>query len=95
MSATEKYKEVIIKGDRELAKKLANEAIKNKEDINEIIDEFSEAIRHVGDFAQIGASIYLALTLNSWSFAVIFTIAITVVLIILRIIALAKPEYLW
>ncbi|MHA1188552.1 MAG: cobalamin B12-binding domain-containing protein [Candidatus Heimdallarchaeota archaeon] len=54
MSATEKYKEVIIKGDRELAKKLANEAVKNKEDINKIIDEFSEAIRHVGDLFEEG-----------------------------------------
>jgi len=48
----------------------------------------------IGDFAQIGATLYLALTLNSWSFAVIFAIAITVVLIIFRIIALAKPDYL-
>jgi len=54
LSATEKYKEVIIKGDRELAKKLANEAVKNKEDINKIIDEFSEAIRHVGDLFEEG-----------------------------------------
>ncbi len=54
MSSTEKYKEVIIKGDRELAKKLANEAVKNKEDINKIIDAFSEAIRHVGDLFEEG-----------------------------------------
>jgi trimethylamine corrinoid protein len=54
MSTIEKYKEVIIKGDRELAKKLANEAVKNKEDINKIIDEFSEAIRYVGDLFEEG-----------------------------------------
>ena len=54
MSSSEKYKEVIINGDRELAKKLANEAITNKEDINKIIDAFSEAIRHVGDLFEEG-----------------------------------------
>jgi len=54
LSSSEKYKEVIINGDRELAKKLANEAITNKEDINKIIDAFSEAIRHVGDLFEEG-----------------------------------------
>jgi corrinoid protein of di/trimethylamine methyltransferase len=54
LSSNEKYKEVIINGDRELAKKLANEAITNKEDINKIIDAFSEAIRHVGDLFEEG-----------------------------------------
>ncbi|MHA1126072.1 MAG: corrinoid protein [Candidatus Heimdallarchaeota archaeon] len=54
MSSNEKYKDVIIKGDRELAKKLAKEAVKNKEDINKIIDAFSEAIRHVGDMFEEG-----------------------------------------
>lgn len=48
----------------------------------------------IGDFAQIGASIYLALILNSWSFAIIFAIVVTVVLIVFRIIVLAKPDYL-
>jgi len=54
LSSNEKYKDVIIKGDRELAKKLAKEAVKNKEDINKIIDAFSEAIRHVGDMFEEG-----------------------------------------
>jgi len=54
LSSNEKYKEVIINGDRELAKQLANEAIKNKEDIDKIIDSFSEAIKHVGDLFEEG-----------------------------------------
>lgn len=54
MNSNEKYKEVIINGDRELAKKLANKAITNKEDINKIIDAFSEAIRHAGDLFEDG-----------------------------------------
>lgn len=65
-----------------------------------LIKENIEAVKIVllgyliGDFAQIGASIYLAIILNTWSFAVIFAITVTVVLIIFRIIALAKPDYL-
>jgi len=54
LDSNEKYKEAIISGDRELAKKLAEEAVKNKEDINKIIEVFSEAIRHVGDLFEEG-----------------------------------------
>ena len=54
MDSNEKYKEAIISGDRELAKKLAEEVVKNKEDINKIIEVFSEAIRHVGDLFEEG-----------------------------------------
>ncbi|MHA1126071.1 MAG: hypothetical protein ACTSO7_11230 [Candidatus Heimdallarchaeota archaeon] len=65
-----------------------------------LIKENLEAVKIVllgyliGDFAQIGVTLYLALTLKSWSFAVIFAIVITVLLIVFRILALAKPEYL-
>ena len=43
-----------MKGDKEQAKTLAEEAVKNKEDINQIIDAFSDAIRHVGDLFEEG-----------------------------------------
>ena len=48
----------------------------------------------IGDFLQIAFAIYFALSLSSWSVGIISTIGITVPLIILRIIVLAKPDWL-
>jgi hypothetical protein len=47
-----------------------------------------------GDWFQIGAAIHFAIKLSSWTFGIIFTIAITVVLIILRLIVILKPYLL-
>ena len=48
----------------------------------------------IGDVAQIIASIILAVRISYWSFAIIFTISITVLLIVLRILGLIKPKLL-
>ncbi|MFW9925109.1 MAG: hypothetical protein ACFFDW_17700 [Candidatus Thorarchaeota archaeon] len=48
----------------------------------------------IGDFAQIAATIYLAVIINNWSFAILFTLIITLILIIFRIIVLIKPQLL-
>ncbi|HUU77909.1 MAG TPA: hypothetical protein VMX55_06150 [candidate division Zixibacteria bacterium] len=48
----------------------------------------------IGDFIQIAATIYLAIRLASWTFALIFTIAITIILVIFRILILLKPNLL-
>jgi hypothetical protein len=47
-----------------------------------------------GDWFQIGAAIHFAVKLDSWTFGIIFTIAITAVLIILRFIVIFKPQFL-
>lgn len=45
----------------------------------------------IGDFAQIGATIYFALKIATWNLAIIFTIVITVILIVFRILVLSFP----
>ncbi|NHJ32395.1 MAG: dimethylamine corrinoid protein 3 [Asgard group archaeon] len=42
------YKDVIVQGNIPKAKELAQKAVKDKLDINKVIDTFSEAIREVG-----------------------------------------------
>jgi hypothetical protein len=46
----------------------------------------------MGDVGQIIATILFSVNTNNWSFAAIFTIAITVVLIAFRVIVLVKPQ---
>lgn len=48
----------------------------------------------IGDIAQIIAAIILAVRISYWSFAIIFTIVITGILIALRIGVLIKPKLL-
>ncbi|MBD3190383.1 MAG: hypothetical protein GF308_07050 [Candidatus Heimdallarchaeota archaeon] len=45
----------------------------------------------IGDIAQIGATIYFALKIATWNFAIIFTMVITVILIVFRILVLSFP----
>ena len=47
-----------------------------------------------GDLFQIGAAIHFALKLNSWTFGIIFTIVITLILIIFRFTVIIRPNFL-
>ncbi|NHJ40320.1 MAG: hypothetical protein FK731_09835 [Asgard group archaeon] len=47
-----------------------------------------------GDWFQIGAAIHFALKLSSWSFGIIFTIVITFILIIFRLVVIIHPNFL-
>ncbi|NHK30601.1 MAG: hypothetical protein FK730_04575 [Asgard group archaeon] len=47
-----------------------------------------------GDWFQIGAAIHFALKLNSWSLGIIFTIVITLLLIIFRLIVIIRPNFI-
>ncbi len=54
MNFREECQQVIINGDAFAAKELAEKAIKNKKDLNEVIEDFSTAIRKVGDLFEEG-----------------------------------------
>lgn len=54
MSFFEKCKQSILAGDITKAKKLAEQTLAEKKDVNEVIDAFSEAIRHAGDLFEEG-----------------------------------------
>ena len=54
MSFFEKCKKSILTGDITKAKKLAEQTLAENKDVNEIIDAFSEAIRHAGDLFEEG-----------------------------------------
>jgi len=54
MTSKTEYKEVIVKGNIPKAKELAEKAIAENIEINDVIDSFSEAIREVGDLFEEG-----------------------------------------
>ena len=54
MSFREECQQVIIDGSTSEAKELATKAIDNKKDLNEVIEDFSIAIRKVGDLFEEG-----------------------------------------
>ncbi|MCE7746117.1 MAG: dimethylamine corrinoid protein 3 [Candidatus Heimdallarchaeota archaeon] len=54
MVSNSEYKEVIVKGNIPKTRELAQKAVKDKLDINKVIDTFSEAIREVGDLFEEG-----------------------------------------
>ncbi|NHJ85780.1 MAG: hypothetical protein FK734_09980 [Asgard group archaeon] len=48
----------------------------------------------IGDFAQIGVTIYLGFLISYWSYSLIITLALTGILILFRLIVLIKPQLL-
>lgn len=54
MDINKECKEAIVNGNKTQAEDLAKKAIKNRLNVNQIIDVFSEAIREVGDLFEEG-----------------------------------------
>ena len=54
MVSDSEYKDVIVQGNIPKARELAQKAVKDKLNINKVIDTFSEAIREVGDLFEEG-----------------------------------------